>query len=148
MDTSISLAKKTLIFYSILTVPIAFGSFYNLVYGLILGQTSTARIGLFSLFGFVLLPALIISTYRRNKCIIQNNKVIIGKKEYPFADYNFKIVNEELAFKDRPLVSLLKSQYQRLLIIQRDTNEVELNQELDILKKDLEQLKSRLPLLT
>jgi hypothetical protein len=143
MKTTLSLAKKTLIFYSILAVPIMIGSFHNLIYGVILRENNSVWLGAFSLFGFILFPILLLSTYRRNKCVIENDKIIIGKSEYAFTDYNFKISEYKLSIKDRPLFSLFKSKYHNLLVENKKTKEIELEQSLDVFKSDLELLKSK-----
>jgi hypothetical protein len=67
MNFKVCLVKKVLIFYSVLAPFIIIGSLYNLIKGVILHESPTYRIGLFSLFGFVIMPFLLIITYVKNK---------------------------------------------------------------------------------
>ncbi|SHM93242.1 hypothetical protein SAMN05444360_12217 [Chryseobacterium carnipullorum] len=66
MNLKIGLAKKVLLFYSVIAPFIIFGSLYNLIEGVILHNAPSYRIGLFSLFGFVIMPLLLIVTYIKN----------------------------------------------------------------------------------
>jgi len=142
----ICLAKKVLIFYAVLAPFIIFGSLYNLIQGVILHATPTYRVGLFSLLGFVVMPFLLIVTYVKNKSVITSDRMVIGKTEYKFSDYDFQIREKELPLKDRPLTSLLKKNYHDLVIKQLNTNTIVLEQPLDIFQKDLEHMRSALPL--
>ncbi|SHF00792.1 hypothetical protein SAMN02787100_1339 [Chryseobacterium sp. OV279] len=139
------MAKKVLIFYAVLAPFIMIGSLYNLIDGIILQKTPTYRVGLFSLFGFVIMPLLLIVTYIKNKCEISGNGIRIGKIDYPFSDYHFSIREKELAFKDRPLTSLLKKKYQVLVIQAKNTHEIILEKDLDVFEKDIENIRKALP---
>lgn len=145
MSLKICLAKKVLIFYAVLAPFIIIGSLYNLIDGVILHKTPTYRIGMFSLFGFVIMPFLLIVTYLKNKCEISGNGVKIGKIYYPFSDYYFSIREKELAFKDRPLTSLMKKDYQYLVIQKKGTQEIVLEKDLDVFQKDIENIRNALP---
>ncbi|WP_072922250.1 hypothetical protein [Chryseobacterium sp. OV279] len=145
MSLKICLAKKVLIFYAVLAPFIMIGSLYNLIDGIILQKTPTYRVGLFSLFGFVIMPLLLIVTYIKNKCEISGNGIRIGKIDYPFSDYHFSIREKELAFKDRPLTSLLKKKYQVLVIQAKNTHEIILEKDLDVFEKDIENIRKALP---
>lgn len=139
------MVKKVLIFYAVLSPFIMIGSLYNLIEGIILQKTPTYRIGLFSVFGFVIMPLLLIITYLKNKCEISGNGIRIGKIDYPFSDYHFSIREKELAFKDRPLTSLLKKKYQVLVIQAKKTHEIVLEKDLDVFEKDIENIRNALP---
>ena len=145
MSLKICLAKKVLIFYAVLSPFIMIGSLYNLIDGIILQKTPTYRIGLFSVFGFVIMPFLLIVTYLKNKCEISGNGVKIGKIVYPSSDYHFSIREKELAFKDRPLTSLFKKKYDELVIQAKNTNEIVLEKDLDVFQKDIENIRKALP---
>lgn len=144
MSLKICLAKKVLIFYSVLAPFIMIGSLYNLIDGVILQKSPTYRIGLFSLFGFVIMPFLLIVTYIKNKCVISGDGVQIGKMMYPFSDYDFSIREKELAFKDRPLTSLFKKRYDELVIKRISNNEIILEKDLDVFERDIENIKNAL----
>lgn len=145
MNLQISLAKKTLIFYSAIGLVIGFASFYNLIWGVILHKTPTYRIGLFSLFGFIIFPVLIISTYLKNKCVIDRDSVQIGKIKYSFSEYDFLITAHQLAFKDRPLFSIFRKDYFDLVIKETGTNNIVLEKDLDVFQKDIEKIKRAFP---
>lgn len=144
MSLKICLAKKVLIFYSVLAPFIMIGSLYNLIDGIILQKSPTYRIGLFSIFGFVIMPFLLIVTYTKNKCVISGDGVQIGKMRYPFSDYDFSIREKELAFKDRPLTSLFKKRYDELVIKRTSSDEIILEKDLDVFEKDIENIKNAL----
>ncbi|MDQ0594831.1 hypothetical protein QFZ37_003200 [Chryseobacterium ginsenosidimutans] len=131
MKQTFNLSKSTLIFYSLIAPFIIGGSFYNLVYGLILGQSSNVRIGAWSLLGFVALPLMLIATYLRNKCVITEQYVRIYKKEFARSEYDFVITERFLAVKDRPLFSILRKIFHTLIITGKTTGEV-------VFEKDLE----------
>ncbi|WP_223605594.1 hypothetical protein [Chryseobacterium sp. OSA05B] len=145
MSLKICLAKKVLLFYAVLAPFIMIGSLYNLIDGVILQKNPTYRIGLFSLFGFVIMPLLLIVTYIKNKCEITGDRVRISKIDYLFSDYHFSIREKELAFKDRPLTSLLKKKYQVLVIQSKNTHEIVLEKDLDVFQKDIENIRNALP---
>lgn len=145
MNLKICLAKKVLIFYAVIAPFIMFGSLYNLIEGVILQTTPTYRIGLFSLFGFIIMPFLLIVTYVKNKCVITTESMRIGKTDYKFSDYDFEIREKELPLKDRPLTSLFKKNYHDLLIKKKNTNEIVLEEPLNVFQKDLENIKNVLP---
>ncbi|MDN5477312.1 MAG: hypothetical protein L0G39_10295 [Chryseobacterium sp.] len=142
MNLKIGLAKKVLLFYSVIAPFIIFGSLYNLIEGVILHYAPSYRIGLFSLFGFVIMPLLLIVTYTKNKCIISREGVQIGKILYPFSDYRFSIRQKELPFKDRPLTSLWKKNYDELVITKINTGETVLEKDLDVFQKDVKILEN------
>ncbi|WP_143754188.1 hypothetical protein [Chryseobacterium sp. 52] len=145
MNLKICLAKKVLIFYSVIAPFIIVGSLYNLIEGVILQTSPTYRIGLFSLLGFIIMPLLLLVTYIKNKCVITEDSLRINKTVYRFSDYDFSIRQKELPFKDRPLTSLLKKKYPELVIKNINTNEIVLEKDLDIFQKDIENIKKALP---
>jgi hypothetical protein len=145
MNLKISLAKKTLIFYSIIGLVISCASIYNLIWGVILHETPTYRIGVFSLFGFIIFPILIISTYLKNKCVINKDDVHIGKMKYRFSDYDFFITTRQLAFKDRPLFSIFKKDFFDFVIKETGTNNIVFEKDLDVFQKDIENIKRAFP---
>lgn len=146
MNFKISLAKKTLIFYSALGLVISLASLYNLIWSVILHQTPTYRIGLFSLFGFIIFPLLIISTYLKNKCVIDRDGVQLGKIKYSFSAYDFLITTHQLAFKDRPLFSIFTKDYFNLVIRETGNNKIVFEKDLDIFEKDIEKMKEAMPI--
>lgn len=141
MKLTICFSKTVLIFYSLLAPIIIFASLYNLVKGVIMGQTTTIGIGPFSLFGFILLPTLIYITYRKNKCVFLPDKISIGNVEYLAADYTFYIQEKQLLLVDRPIVSLLRKTYYVFLIKENRTNNIVLEQDLNVFKRDLKKIK-------
>ncbi|WP_316836598.1 hypothetical protein [Pedobacter nutrimenti] len=145
MKLKICIAKKTLIFYSIIAPFIIYGSAYNLIWGIILHKTPTIRLGAFSLLGFIIFPVLLIYTYINNKCIITADSMRIGKTEYKFADYDFQITSKELAFKDRPINSLFKKNYNYFLIQEMATDRIVFEKDLDVFEKDIEKIKNAFP---
>lgn len=145
MNFKISLAKNTLIFYSIIGLVIGSASIYNLIWGVILQETPNYRIGVFSLFGFIIFPVLLISTYLKNKCVIDKEGVHIGKIKYRFSDYNFFITTHQLAFKDRPLFSIFRKDYFNFVIKETGTNNIVFEKDLDVFQKDIEKMKRAFP---
>lgn len=141
MKLTICLAKTVLIFYAFLAPIIIVASLFNLIKGLIMQQTSTVGIGPFSLFGFIILPLLIIVTYRKNKCVIQPGKVTIGKTDYLSSDYRFYINEKHLQLKDRPIVSLLKKTYHIFVIKQNGTNNIVLEEDMNVFQSDITKMK-------
>lgn len=106
-----------------------------------MGQTSTVGIGPFSLFGFILLPLLIVITYRKNKCVIQPDKVSIGKSDYLYSDYSFYINEKYLALGDRPIVSLLRKTYYVFVIKRKGTNKIVLEEDIHVFQSDIRKMK-------
>lgn len=145
MNFKISLAKKTLVFYSIIGLVISCASIYNLIWGVILHETPTYRIGVFSLFGFIVFPVIFISTYLKNKCVIDTDSVHIGKIKYRFSDYDFFITTYQLSFKDRPLFSIFNKDYFDFVIKETGTNNIVFQKDLDIFRKDIELIKRAFP---
>jgi len=145
MNFKISLAKNTLVFYSIIGLVISCASIYNLIWGVILQETPTYRIGVFSLFGFIIFPALLISTYLKNKCVIDRDAVHIGKIKYRFSDYDFFITTHQLAFKDRPLFSIFRKDYFNFVIKETGTNNIVFEKDLDVSQRDIEKMKRAFP---
>lgn len=145
MNFKISLAKKILIFYSIIGLIISCASIYNLIWGLILQETPTYRIGVFSLFGFIIFPVILIATYLKNKCVIDVDGVQIGKIKYRFSDYDFFITTHHLAFKDRPLFSIFRKDYFNFVIKETGTNNIVFEKDLDVFQKDIEKMKRAFP---
>ena len=145
MKIKICLAKKVLIFYAVIAPFIIFGSLYNLIQGVILQNTPSYRIGLFSLLGFIIMPFLLIVTYIKNKCEITNDRIRVGKNEYMFSEYDVEIRAKELAMKDRPLTSLFRKEYYDLVIKKADNNTVVLERSLDVFQKDIENIRNAIP---
>ncbi|MNJ96336.1 hypothetical protein D3C87_140590 [compost metagenome] len=137
----INLSKHTLIFYSILAPFIIFGSIYNLL-GIISGTSTVISFGAFALFGFVLLPALLVSTYRQNRCTISDDRISIGKKDYVFNSYAVSIVEKYLPIKERPLFSLFRKQYANLIIREKSSGQIVLNKDLDISVQTIKKMKA------
>ncbi len=140
----ICLAKKMVIFYAVLALLIIPASIYNLI-GVINHTNSIYHLGAFSLFGFVILPMLIFSKYRNNLCIIKGNEIQIGKCIYGFSNHRFSIKAYELPLSDRPIISLLKKKYFRLVIYKIKTNVEVFVEDLDITKSDIKRIESLLP---
>lgn len=144
MDFKVCLAKKLIIFYSILGAVISYASAHNLIYGLILHQTSSVRIGAFSLFGFIIFPVLLIATYVRNKATFTSTGVRIFKTDYNFSEYNFKIIEREIPFKDRPIISLLKKNYHEIRINKKGSRNIVFEKDLDVFNSDLKKIREAL----
>jgi hypothetical protein len=137
----INLSKRTIIFYSILAPFIIFGSIYNLL-GIISGTSTVISFGAFALFGFVLLPALLVSTYLQNRCTLFGDSIRIGKKDYDFNTYAVSIVEKYLPLKDRPLFSLFRKQYANLIIREKSSGQIVLNKDLDISLQAINKMKT------
>lgn len=144
MKLTICLSKTIVIFYSLLAPIIIFASLHNLIYGLILDENSVISIGAFSLFGFILLPLLIISSYRNNKCVIETDKVSIGKTQYLSSTYNFVIQEKHLPLKERPIFFLLRKTYYSFVIKEKATGKVISIKELNVFQRDVKKIKSAL----
>lgn len=144
MTQTFNLAKSPLIFYSFLAPLIIVGSFYNLVYGLILGETPNVRIGPWSLLGFVVLPLMIIATYLRNKCVITDEYVRIYKREFLRSENDFSISERVLAVKDRPLFSIFRKTFHTLTITEKTTGDVVFNEDLETSSSYTEKIRSAL----
>jgi len=142
MNLKICLAKKVLIFYSVIAPFIMYGSLHNVIHGLIVKDAPSYRIGPFSIFGFLIMPFLLVITYLRNSCIITPDSLTIFKTVYKFSDYDIYIGQKELPFKERPLTSLFKKTYDELLIKERSTNEVVEVKDLDVFEKDIVNIKN------
>jgi len=136
----INLSHRTLVFYSILAPFIVFGSIYNLL-GIISGTSTVISFGAFSLFGFVLLPGLLVSTYRQNRCTLLGDRISIGKKDYVFNSYAVSIVQKYLPIKERPLFSLFRSQYSNLIIREKSSGQLVLEKDLDVSVQTVEKMK-------
>lgn len=145
MNKTIILSLKTLIFYAIIGLPISMASFYNLINGFLLDRSNIIGFGLFSMFGFLLFPLLLFTTYQQTKCKIEKNQLTIGKNSYPFSEHDFQILEKEKAFMERPLFSLWKKTYHYLLIKETSTGTLVDQYSLDIFKEDLDLLKTYLP---
>ncbi len=144
MEQKICFTKTILIFYLLLTPFIMIASIQNLI-NVICGTGSVVGVGAFALFGFILLPVLIISSYRGNLCRIQTDRIIIGKKEYPFSEYYFDIQEYYLPAKDRPIFSPFKKKYKKIVITKKENQALIYESDLDVFKKDLETLERALP---
>lgn len=142
MGFKICLSKKVLIFYAVITPLIMYGSLYNVINGIILQNTPSYRIGPFSIFGFLIMPFLLIVTYLKNICEIKSDQIVIHKNSYKFSEYDVYIGKKELPFKDRPLTSLFKKSYDEVVIKKIDTNEIVLVKDLDVFKKDIEHIRA------
>lgn len=145
MGRKICLSKTIVLFYLILAPFIIYASIHNLI-NVINGTGSTITLGAFALFGFILLPIAIISSYTKNICHIQADKITIGKNEFRYADYQFYITEYELPLKDRPLVSLLKKKYKKLTIRDRKNQGVVFENNLDVFPKDIQRLENTIPI--
>lgn len=146
MKKTFNLAKSTLIFYSFITPFIVFGSFYNLVYGLILGETPTVKVGLFSLLGFLVLPLLLVSTYIRNRMVVTDRNVRINKTDFPRSEYDFAISDRFLPLKERPLFSLFRKTFHTLVITQKSDSKVVFYEDLETSQNYAEKIKLALHL--
>lgn len=144
MKQTFNLSKSTLIFYSVIAPFIIAGSFYNLVYGLILGKTSIVRIGAWSLLGFIVLPLMLIATYLRNKCVVTDGYVRIHKKEFSRSEYDFTITDRFLSIKDRPLFSMFRKTFHILTITQKTDGSVVFEQDLETSSAYTEKIRSAL----
>lgn len=145
MHIKLNLARNTLIFYGLLSPFLIGGSLYNF-YGLISGKSSVVVFGAFALMGFILLPALLVATFLRNRCTISDDKITIGATAYPFTAFRFYIREQELPFKDRPLFSLFRSKYYDLIIRSNASGEVVYEKDLDITRSKIEVMRKALPL--
>ena len=143
MKYEICIAKTTLVFYLILTPFIMYGSIYNLI-GILTGTGSVMVFGAFSMFGFVLLPLAIFSTYKNKKCTVSSQGIHIGKTGYCFSDYIVAVKDYELPLKNRPVFSLFRKKYHKLIICGKQSNRVEREESLDVFKKDIKKLKQLL----
>ena len=144
MKQIFNLSRSTLIFYSCIAPFIIGGSIYNLVYGIILGETPTVRVGAFSLLGFVILPLLLISTYFKNKCTITEQSVLIHKTEFPRSEYDFAITERFLAMKDRPLFSIFRKTFHTLIITKKSNRSIAFEQDLETSQSYTEKFRSAL----
>ena len=142
MKQTFNLAKSTLIFYSFIAPFIIGGSLYNLVYGLMLGETPTVRIGVFSLLGFVVLPILLISTYLRNRVVVTDSNVRINKTDFQRSDYDFTITERYLPLKERPLFSLFRKIFHTLAITKKSDGTVVFYQDLETSQTDAREIKT------
>lgn len=142
MEYKICLSYKTLLFYSILLPIVAFASLSNLI-GIINNTNQVTGFGVFSLFGFIVLPILIIAGYRNNLCKINALQVRIGKEVYPRDAYKFAIEEYTLPFKERPLFSLHRKVYSRLTI-SRNSGGIVQSHDLDVSKKSMHELRQHL----
>ncbi len=145
MKTKMCLSEKVVLFYTLLTPIIAFASIYNLVDGVILHHAATYRVGVFSLFGFVVMPLIVLITYFKNICTITTDAITINKVNYPFANFKFALTERERDLKDRPLTSLFKKNYPFLVITDLRTNTVVQDVELNVFNKSLKRMKELLP---
>ncbi len=143
MIYKVCLSKKLVIFYSLLSTILIYASFANLM-NIINSTGSVIGLGAFSMFGFILLPLLIFASYRKNLCTVTVDGVLIGKKMYPFDAYSFKISEYEIAFVDRPIVSILKKSYNKLVITKITSKKNHAEVELDIFNRDIIKLKQAL----
>lgn len=141
MKQTFNVAKSTLIFYSFIAPFIIGGSLYNLVYGLMLGETPTVRIGVFSLLGFVVLPILLISTYLRNRVVVTDSNVRINKTDFQRSDYDFTIRERYLPLKERPLFSLFRKIFHTLAITKKSDGTVVFYQDLETSQTDAREIK-------
>ena len=141
MKQTFNLAKSTLIFYSFIAPFIIGGSLYNLIYGLILGETPTVKIGVFSLLGFVVLPILLISTYLRNRVVVTDSNVRINKTDFQRSDYDFTITERYLPLKERPLFSLFRKIFHTLAITKKSDGTVVFYQDLETSQTDAREIK-------
>lgn len=144
MKQTFNLSKSTLIFYSVIAPFIIGGSFYNLVYGLILGTASHVKIGAWSLLGFIVLPVMLIATYLRNKCIITDHDVRIYKRKFSRSDYNFTVSDHFLPVKDRPLFSIFTKTFHTLIITGKTDGRVVFEQNLETSAVYAEKIRSAL----
>lgn len=144
MKQTFNLSKSTLIFYSAIAPFIIGGSFYNLVYGLILGESSVVRIGAWSLLGFVILPVMLIATYLRNKYVITETYVRVYKKEFARSEYEFNITDRFLSIKDRPLFSIFRKTFHTLIITEKSHGDIVFQQDLETSSAYAEKIKSAL----
>ncbi|MFY1045775.1 hypothetical protein [Chryseobacterium sp. GP-SGM7] len=144
MKQHFNLSKSTLIFYTILAPFIIFGSFYNLVDGLILGKASVVKIGAWSLLGFIIFPVMIVSTYFRNRCVITERSVRIYKEEFSRSEYDFTISDRFLAIKDRPLFSIFRKTFHTLRIIKKTDGSVIFERDLETSSGYAEKIRSAL----
>lgn len=144
MKLTFNLSKSTLVFYSVIAPFIIGASLYNLVYGLILGETPTVRLGLFSLFGFAVLPLLLVSTYLRNRVLITSTNVRINKTDFPISEYDFAITDRVVALKDRPLFSLFRKTFQTFAITQKSDGTVVFYQDLETSQTYADKIKQAL----
>jgi len=131
MRQTFNLSKSTLVFYSVIAPFIIGGSFYNLVYGLILHKASAVRIGAWSLVGFIVLPVMLIATFYRNRCIVTEEYIRIYKKEFVRSEHDFMITDRFLAIKDRPLFSIFRKTFHTLIITKKTNGEVVFQQDLE-----------------
>lgn len=144
MKLTFNLSKSTLIFYSLLAPFVIGGSFYNLYYGLILGEGSHVKIGAWSLLGFVVLPLMLIATYLRNRCIITDQYVRIYKREFSRSEYDFAISERFLAMKNRPLFSIFRKTFHTLTITEKTTGNLVFNEDLETSSAYAEKIRSAL----
>lgn len=140
MEYTVCIKKKLLIFYSLLLPILAYTSFNNLM-NIINGTGSVIGLGGFAMFGFILLPVLLFFTYKNNICKVNSESIAIGKNKYNFTDYKAYVSTYELPFKDRPLPSMFKKDYEKLKIQNRKNNQIIEEHELDIFSKEIEKLK-------
>ena len=139
MEYKVCLSKKLVLFYSLLSTILICASFANLM-NIINGTGSVISLGAFSMFGFILLPILIFASYRKNLCTVTVDGVLIGKKMYPFEAFSFKISDYEIPFVDRPIVSIFKKTYHKLVISKNTSKSNCVEQELDIFNSELKKL--------
>jgi len=144
MKQTFNLSKSTLVFYSVIAPFIIGASLYNLVYGLILGETPTVRVGVFSLFVFAVLPLLLVSTYLRNRVLITSTNVRVNKIDFPRSEYDFAITDRVVALKDRPLFSLFRKTFQTLAITQKSDGTVVFYKDLETSQTYADKIKTAL----
>ncbi|WP_157504877.1 hypothetical protein [Flavobacterium tegetincola] len=140
MEYKICLSKTTVIFYALLCLIIVYASIANLL-SIIDGTGNVIGLGAFSLGGFVLLPLMVFFTYRNNLCTVKADGVKIGKHFYPLASYQFSIVEYKVAFKDRPLFSLLKKTKETFIVKRKGEQQVYFQEDLAIFNRDIKKLK-------
>lgn len=144
MAYKICLSRGTVLFYSILLPVVSLASLSNLI-GMINHTNTVTGIGVFSLFGFIVLPVLIIASYRSNLLTIDDRQVRIGKKIYPRDGYKFAIKDYTLPFKERPLFSPHRKVYSKLSVKSNRGGFVQ-TYDMDISTKNIQKIREQLSL--
>ena len=122
MDRVFSTNRTTVLFFGLLSTivfPVGALNIYRATVG-----TGGYSMGFRTLLA-VLLPLLTFFTWRNGRLFVGADGVRTGNRSYPRDRFRFALGTARLAFKDRPLTSLWRAEYDRLTVIDRAGASVE-----------------------
>lgn len=123
MDIKLNLNKSTAfwnLIIGLLFTPLVFFNWKNIISG-----EGLVGLGAIPLGGALFLPISAYLEYKRGKCSIYNDYIIIGKNKFNYSEYSIDLTCEFIKFTERNIFTPFKKNSESIVIISKNTGSID-----------------------